>query len=107
MKDALNGLNVDTERMMANLEISQGQIYSEAVTMALVKRLGKSEARKLIEESVRDARKQRRHLREVLSTNPKVLQYLSADDLKKLFEPEHSLGLSETLVERVLRSRSE
>ena len=102
---ALSGLQVDTEHMARNLEATRGQIYAEAVTVALAHRVGKSEARKLVEESVRRANQNHVHLREALADDPEVRKLLSGDQMGDLFDASQSLGSAEELVERVLRSR--
>lgn len=105
--NVLGGLQVDPARMAANLELTQGQIYSEGVAIALGKHIGKVEARKLVGRAVKEATEQRRHLREVLAEDQKVLETLSEQELKQLFEPDRVLGMSEELVERMLRGSSE
>ncbi len=53
--DIAEGLEVDAERMRANLDISQGLIMAEAVSVALAKKIGKQEAHKLVEEACKKA----------------------------------------------------
>ena len=102
----LEGLKIDAAQMAKNLEVTGGQIYAEAVNLALARQMEKSDARKLVEECVQQAAERRQHLREVLSENARVRRHLSVDDLKELFKAENYLGSAEALVERVLRNRS-
>jgi 3-carboxy-cis,cis-muconate cycloisomerase len=95
-------LEVDTERMRRNLEATQGLIFSEAVTMALAAKVGKSSARKLVEAASRKASQSKRQLREVLGTNPDVTAQLTAAELDRLFAAENYLGVAEELVDRVI-----
>ena len=44
----LEGLAVDEERMRANLELTQGQIMAEAVTMALARAIGRASCRERV-----------------------------------------------------------
>ena len=48
--DIAQGLEVDAERMRDNLATSRGLIMAEAMTFALAGKLGKSEARGIVDE---------------------------------------------------------
>jgi len=95
-------LVVNSDRMRANLELTHGLIYAEAVTFALSKKLERSTAHKLVEEACRCARSERRHLHEVLSTNAEVSAVLDTKSLGELFEPANYLGSAEAFLEAVL-----
>ena len=47
--DIAEGLEVDAERMRANLDITDGLIMAEAVSFKLAEKIGKSDAHKLVE----------------------------------------------------------
>ena len=51
----LEGLEVDTRRMRANLDASRGQIMAEAVMMALGRTLGHEQAHELVLRASRRA----------------------------------------------------
>lgn len=95
-------LVVHPDRMRANLELTQGVIYAEAVTFALSKKIERSTAHKLMEEASRRARSERRHLHEVLSTSAEVNAVLDAQSLSALFEPANYLGSAQAFIEAVL-----
>ena len=65
--DIAQGLEVDGERMRANLDRTHGLIMAEAVSLALAAKLGKHEAHKLVEEASRKALAAKRHLQDVLA----------------------------------------
>src|SRR6266446_5220672 len=102
--DIAEGLQVDAARMRANLEATGGLIMAEAVTMALAEKIGKSEAHHLVEAAAKKALAGKKHLRDVLTKNPKVTAHLSADRLAKLFEPMAYQGASQALIDRLLAS---
>jgi 3-carboxy-cis,cis-muconate cycloisomerase len=102
--DIAEGLEVDTTRMRANLDATGGLIMAEAVTFALAEKIGKSEAHHLIEVASKKAVAARKHLRDVLSAEPKVISHLGAAQLAKLFEPMAYQGVSQTLIDRLLAS---
>uniref|UniRef100_UPI001F119C2C lyase family protein n=1 Tax=Pseudomonas viridiflava TaxID=33069 RepID=UPI001F119C2C len=66
------GLEVDAQRLRANLESTQGLVLAEAVSIALSRCVGRDAAHHLIEQSCRRAVVQGAHLRQVLGDNPQV-----------------------------------
>jgi 3-carboxy-cis,cis-muconate cycloisomerase len=102
--DIAEGLEVDTMRMRVNLDATGGLIMAEAVTFALAEKIGKSEAHHLIEAASKKAVAAKKHLRDVLSAEPKVTSHLGAKQLAKLFEPMAYQGVSQTLIDRLLAS---
>ena len=102
--DIAEGLEVDTARMRANLDATGGLIMAEAVTMALAKKIGKSDAHHLIEAASKKAVADKKHLREVLISDPQIVAQLSADKITELFEPMAYQGASQALIDRLLAS---
>jgi 3-carboxy-cis,cis-muconate cycloisomerase len=102
--DIAEGLEVDAARMRVNLDATGGLIMAEAVTMALAEKIGKSEAHHLVEAASKKAVAEKKGLREVLAKDTKVTAHLSADKLKKLFEPMAYQGASQALIDRLLAS---
>jgi 3-carboxy-cis,cis-muconate cycloisomerase len=102
--DMAEGLEVDVERMRANLDTTHGLIMAEAVTFALAEAIGKSEAHHLVEAASKTAVAGKKHLRDVLSGDPKVTAKLSAKKIAALFEPMAYQGASQVLIDRLLAS---
>jgi 3-carboxy-cis,cis-muconate cycloisomerase len=102
--DMAEGLEVDVERMRANLDTTHGLIMAEAVTFALAETIGKSEAHHLVEAASKTAVAEKKHLRDVLSGDPKVTAKLSAKKIAALFEPMAYQGASQVLIDRLLAS---
>jgi 3-carboxy-cis,cis-muconate cycloisomerase len=102
--DIAEGLEVDTERMRANLDATSGLIMAEAVTMALAEKIGKSDAHHLIEAASKKAVADKKHLRDVLTSDAKVTAQIDADRIAKLFEPMAYQGASQALIDRLLAS---
>jgi 3-carboxy-cis,cis-muconate cycloisomerase len=98
------GLEVDVERMRANLDTTHGLIMAEAVAFALAETIGKSEAHHLVEAASKAAVAERKHLRDVLTSNSQVTARLSAEKIAKLFEPMAYQGASQALIDRLLAS---
>ncbi len=95
-------LEIDATRMRRNLEVTQGLIFAEGVTMAMGKHIGKSAAHTLVEVASRQARESGKHLREVLALDRAVTERLTSSELDRLFAPENYLGVAEELVDRVI-----
>ena len=102
--DIAEGLEVDAVRMRANLDATHGLIMAEAVTFALAEKIGKSDAHHLIEAASKKAVKEKKHLRDVLTSDAKVTAQLDADKITALFEPMAYQGASQVLIDRLLAS---
>ena len=102
MVDVAPGLEVDVQRMRANLGLTQGQIFAEAVQMALAPALGRDRAHALVADACRRAARERTHLREVLRAIPEVASALDAAALDHWFDPANYLGESDRYIERAL-----
>jgi 3-carboxy-cis,cis-muconate cycloisomerase len=102
--DIAEGLEVDAARMRVNLDATDGLIMAEAVTFALAEKIGKSEAHHLVEAASKKAVAEKKHLRDVLTGDPKVSAHLNAEKLTKLFDPMAYQGDSQALIDRLLDS---
>jgi 3-carboxy-cis,cis-muconate cycloisomerase len=100
--DLLSGLEVDTARMRQNLELTHGLIFAEDVTAALTPHLGKTNAQHLVEQACRQALREGRHLRDLLSQHPEASPLLSEETLRELFDPRQATGLSQHFTDQVL-----
>jgi 3-carboxy-cis,cis-muconate cycloisomerase len=105
--DIAEGLEVDAARMRVNLDATHGLIMAEAVTFALAENIGKSDAHHLVEAAAKKAVAGKQHLRDVLTGDPKVTAHLSEDKLAKLFDPMAYQGVSQALIDRLLKSLDE
>ncbi|WP_443694249.1 3-carboxy-cis,cis-muconate cycloisomerase [Pseudomonas sp.] len=96
------GLEVDPERMAHNLDLTQGLVLAEAVSIVLAQRLGRDTAHHLLEQCCKRAVAEQRHLRAVLADEPQITAELSAADLDRLLDPAHYLGQAQTWVTRAV-----
>jgi 3-carboxy-cis,cis-muconate cycloisomerase len=102
--DIAEGLQVDAERMRANLESTGGLIMAEAVAFALAGKIGKQEAHHLVEAASKRAVADKKTLRAVLEKDPAVTAQLSPERIAQLFEPMAYQGVSQALIDRLLAS---
>jgi 3-carboxy-cis,cis-muconate cycloisomerase len=93
--ELLSGLEVDKKRMLANLELTNGLIYAENVSLFLAKEIGKEKAHEIIEKACKSAISEGKHLKI-------VLQDLAIDNLNDLFKPENSIGNSLQIIDEIL-----
>jgi 3-carboxy-cis,cis-muconate cycloisomerase len=107
MVEAIEGLEVDPERMRANLEATRGGILAEAVSMALAARVGRAEAHEIVGRASRRAAAEGKELRDVLASDTAVVEHLAPRELARLFDPRQYVGQSAAFVDRVLARRRE
>ena len=100
------GLEVDAERMTRNLDLTQGLVLAEAVSIVLAQRVGRDTAHHVLEQCCKRAVAQQRHLRAVLGEEPRVTAQLSGAELDHLLDPAHYLGQARTWVERAVAEHS-
>ena len=96
------GLEVDTERMRANLAGTRGLMMAEPVTAALAAKLGREQAEKLVAQASRKAADSKRDLQDVLLEIDQVKLSLTVGELAKLFEPMGYQGVAQTIIDRIV-----
>ena len=99
---ALDGLQVDAERMERNLGLTDGVVMSERISFLLAGRLGRREAYALVAEAAERSQASGRSLRDELLEDGRV--GLAPDELDKAFDPATYLGSAEAFVDRALRA---
>ena len=104
---ALQALVVDPARMRANLEITKGLVFAEAVTMGLAPRLGKEEAHARVARAARRASDERRPFLDLLCENPAVTAILNRSEIETLLSSQASRGSAAAFVARALARHGE
>jgi len=96
----IDGLEVDAGRMAANLEAARGQVYSQAVLLALVAGgMPRDQAYRLVQGAARRAADGGEHLRDVLAADPAVT--LDAATLAACFDPARHMERAAVVFERL------
>lgn len=99
--DLIGNLEVDKARMLQNIEITNGLIYAEKVSLHLSKSLGKMQAHESVKKACTAAIQKQKHLKEVvLEMHPKI------ENIEELFKPENAIGNSVAWVETILKKYS-
>ncbi|MFP2513703.1 3-carboxy-cis,cis-muconate cycloisomerase [Buttiauxella agrestis] len=100
--ELLNGMQVNTVKMRANLDITHGLIMAESVTLALAEFMGKQPAHHLVEQLCHRALDENQPLAALLAENPQVTPYLSSTQIEHLLDPQHALGSNDAFIRQVL-----
>lgn len=95
-------LEVDKQRMLQNIEATNGLIYAESVSLALAPKIGKAIAHEWVEKACKMAITEKKYLSEVLK-NQEI--ELSEEELEELFKPENSIGNSLEIIDAVLKKQ--
>lgn len=98
----IEGLQVFPERMRRNLDLTNGLVMAERVSLALAGAIGRGEAHHLLEDASRECVASGRHLRDVLAGNPALAGKLGLEDLDKLFDPSTYRGATDAIIDRIL-----
>jgi 3-carboxy-cis,cis-muconate cycloisomerase len=104
LRDSLERLEIDPERMRRNLDASGGLLLAERVTAALAPGLGRLAAHRLVQQVSTETLASRRPLAEVLHDRPEVHDLLDPEEIEHLLDPSGYLGSAEAFVDRALRS---
>ena len=100
--EALDGLQVDTDRMRANAEASGGLLLAESIAMTLAESTGKHEAHACIADACRRAAAQGRPLGDVLAEDTLVTRHLDRAEIDRRLSPDNYLGTTRDYIDRVL-----
>jgi adenylosuccinate lyase len=99
----VDGLVVHADRMLQNLGLTGGLIFSEAVMLRLVKTgLPRQRAYELVQRSALRARDSGGNFRELLGSDPEIESRLSPHDLDDCFDLGHHLRHADHIVTRAL-----
>ena len=99
----LRTLVVKPENMLRNLERSGGVVLSEAVMMALARRIGRDRAHALVLSIAREALRAKTQFGRAVRAHPEVRRHLRPREIEAALQYRNSLGLSAFFVDEVLK----
>ncbi len=100
----IEGLTIKPERIAQNLSVLQGVNMAEAVMIELTRRgMDRQEAHESMRMASMQALEKKVPLAEVLSSDEKVMRFLSPDEVGALLDPLHYIGTAPAQVERLIR----
>ncbi|MBK8766826.1 MAG: adenylosuccinate lyase family protein [Burkholderiaceae bacterium] len=88
----VDGLEVDTQRMRANLDMTNGLVVSEAVMMGLAPYIGREYAHDLVYDICREALRANRPLLDLLAEHPQINPHVTREALARMCDPANYLG---------------
>ena len=101
----MSGLEVDEQRMRANLEMTRGLIYSSRILLALVdKGMDRQTAYKLVQRNAQKVWRDQDNgqgLLAMLKTDPEVMAHINAAELDSIADPKAYLTHIDTAFERL------
>jgi adenylosuccinate lyase len=98
----VEGLEVDEDRMRANLEAQGGYILSEPVMRLLADRIGKHAAHEAVYEATMAGLERGVPLEEALLAHPEVAKHLDPAEIASCLDPRRALGPVADFVDRVV-----
>ena len=102
-KFMLAGLVVNEQRMLQNLDMTQGLIVAEAVMMAAAPKLGRQKAHDIVYDACRKAIEGGGRLADILAGVPEISDALGGEAaIRHHCDPANYLGLCGPMVDRVL-----
>ena len=107
--NVMNGLDVDTERMLVNLNMTGGLVFSQRILLALIdKGVGRQEAYKMVQRNAKKVWAQASQgsikgpaLVEAMSSDSEVTQYLTRSELEELTNTDFYIKHIDTSFKRV------
>jgi adenylosuccinate lyase len=91
--DILDGLEVDTDRMAANLAITGGMVYSEAILLAMIARgADRQAAYRLVQAAARAASAGETTFRDALESDAGIAEWLTPGEIARAMDLEHHLA---------------
>ena len=107
IEQIVSGLDVNVERLAANLEVTHGLILGESVMLALGDSIGRLDAHHLVERASKAAVQSGQTLFDVLAADSAVTQHLSVEQLRHLLDPAQYVGQAHAYVDAVLALHDE
>jgi adenylosuccinate lyase len=104
MSNIVANLHVDEQRMMRNIELTQGRIMSEAVMIALTKKgVSRQEAHEFLRKLTIKSEMEKQNFKKVLLEDKFVSKKLSEKEIDAALSPKNYLGTATIQVENMVK----
>jgi adenylosuccinate lyase len=104
MNTVFRNLKVFPERMKQNMEISRGLPMAESLMTTLIsKGMGRGEAHELMRKTSLKAAKENKTLKQTFTEENKKLKLLTEKEINNALKPENYLGVTDKIIERVVK----
>jgi adenylosuccinate lyase len=102
LTSVIRNMKVYYERMLENLNMSHGLIFSESILIRLVdKGLTREAAYALVQRNAMQAWEQGRDFKETLMEDPDLMKYFTVSELESAFDTGHALRWVDAIFDRV------
>jgi 3-carboxy-cis,cis-muconate cycloisomerase len=101
LADVIEGLTVNTQRMLANLRETKGTVYAERAMTLLAPKLGKQRAAEIVADALRRSADSGKPFQDAIAENSEVSKVVGAE-LATLGDPQSCLGAAEYFRTRLL-----
>lgn len=104
MTDVFTHLSVFPERMKENMKISQGLPMAESLMTTLVQKgMGRGDAHELMRQTALKAAAEKISLKQAFTRENEKKKLLSNEEIDYALNPEHYLGATDEIIERVIK----
>jgi len=104
MNNIVANLRVDEERMLKNMETTQGRYMSESVMIALSRKgMSRQEAHELLRKLTIKSETEKQHFKEILMENKAVREKLTGKEIDVALNPKNYLGTAVKQVELMVK----
>jgi len=108
MNNIIDNLRVDEQKMLKNIESTQGRLMSEAVMMALAKKgMNRQEAHELMRRLTLKSEEEMRPFKEILQEDKVVSEKLDKKEIDKTLNPRNYLGTVTSQIDSVVKKTME
>jgi len=102
LRTCLEGLEVDAERMRANLGITDGLLLAERVSTELAGELGRMQAHEAVQRAAQAAASTEGGFAAALAGQPEIRDRIPEERLAELLDPAGYLGSADVFIDRAL-----
>lgn len=104
MTNIVANLRVDEERMLKNIELTQGRAMSEAVMIALTKKgVNRQEAHELLRKLTIKSETEKRHFKKILLEDKIVHRRLNEKEIDEALNPRNYLGTAKKQIQLMVK----
>jgi adenylosuccinate lyase len=107
MTDIIKNWRVHPERMLANINLTRGLIFSQRVMLTLIKKnISREDAYKLTQRNSLKAWDEQKDFKELLKADPEVTELLSDEEIEECFSLDPYLDKIDYIYEKVFADES-
>ena len=104
VKKLVTNLDVNKEKMLENLDICKGLMYSEPVMFLVGEKIGKQTAHTVVYDICMDTFEKGTYFIDELMANKEIAEHISREQLEEMMNPAGYIGKSVAYAERVIKN---